>query len=347
MNLSRCLPSAALAMALASPLAAQTLTITTSGGDYGAALRDALWAPAAAELGFEMREDSQSDSLAALRMQVMSGAVSTDVIQMGSLEAAQAATMDLLEPLDPEIVDIDGLPEGARNDYCHPFDSYGTVMAWNTETFGDAPPRSWADFWDTETFPGRRALRANAQDLLEIALLSEGVAPDEVYDVLESGDGLARAIARLEELKPDVAVWWSSGAQSTQLLKDGEADLVVTWNGRAANAAADGGAAGYTFAGSVIGTDCLAVPAGAPHPEEAMKLIAAMTTAEREARLTDHILYGPVNPAAYETGLIPEDRLELLATAPANAGSSVYSDPAWWVAHGQEAQIAFDEMMNR
>ncbi|WP_138464518.1 ABC transporter substrate-binding protein [Poseidonocella sp. HB161398] len=347
MNLFRSLPSAALAMAMAAPLQAQTLTITTSGGDYGAALREALWAPASDALGYQIREDTQSDSLAALRMQVMSGAVSTDVIQMGSLEAAQAAAIDLLEPLDPGIVDIDGLPEGARNAYCHPFDSYGTVMAWNTETYGDAPPRNWAEFWDTETFPGRRALRANAQDLLEIALLSDGVAPDEVYDVLATGEGLERAIARLEELKPAVAVWWSSGAQSTQLLKDGEADLVVTWNGRAANAAADGGAADYSFAGSVIGTDCLAVPAGAPHAAEAMKLIAAMTTAEREARLTDHILYGPVNPAAYATGLIPEERLALLATAPANAGTSVFSDPAWWVEHGQEAQIAFDEMMNR
>lgn len=325
---------------------AQTLTITAAGGDYGQALKEAMWAPAAQDLGYDIREESQSDSLAALRMQVMSGTVTTDVIHLGSAEAAQAAALDLLEPLDTSIVDMDSLPEGARNAYCFPFDSYGTVMAWNTKTFGDTGPKTWAEFWDTKTFPGRRALRANAQDNLEIALLSDGVAPEDVYEVLSTEAGLERAIARLEELKPDVAIWWTSGAQSAQILADGEVDLVVTWNGRAA-AAKEQGPADYSFNGSIIGTDCLAVPAGAPNVEAAMTLIAGMTTAEREAKLTDFILYGPLNKGAYETGLIPEDRLPLLATAPQNAGTSVYSDAAWWVEHGEAAQIAFDEMINR
>ncbi|WHZ37938.1 ABC transporter substrate-binding protein [Sagittula sp. MA-2] len=333
-------------VSLPTLVTAQTLTITAAGGDYGTALKEAMWGPAASELGFEIREESQSDSLAALRMQMMSGTVTTDVIHLGSAEAAQAAALDLLEPLDTSIVDMESLPEGARNDYCFPFDSYGTVMAWNTETFGENAPKTWAEFWDTEAFPGRRALRANAQDTLEIALLSDGVAPDEFYDVLSSEGGLDRAIARLAELNPDVAIWWTSGAQSTQILADGEVDLVVTWNGRAA-AAKEQGPADYTFKGSIVGTDCLAVPAGSENVEDAMRLIAGMTTAEREAKLTDYILYGPMNKGAYETGLIPEDRLPLLATAPENAGTSVYSDPSWWVENGEAAQIAFDEMINR
>ena len=31
----------------------------------------------------------------------------------------------------------------------------------------------------------------------------------------------------------EVVSWWASGAQSAQLLKDGEADVVAIWNGRA------------------------------------------------------------------------------------------------------------------
>ncbi|TJX05034.1 MAG: extracellular solute-binding protein, partial [Mesorhizobium sp.] len=192
-----------------------------------------------------------------------------------------------------------------------------------------------------------RALRANAQDSIEIALLSDGVAPADVYAVLSTPEGLERAIKRLEAIKPDVAVWWTSGAQSAQLLKDGEADLVVTWNGRAETVKKDGGAADYTFKGSVIGTDCLGVPKGAPNKEAAMKLIAAMTQPARVAKLTDFIAYGPVNPAAYEGGLIPEDRLKTLATAPENAGTSVFSNSEWWVKNGEAAQQAFDEMMAR
>ncbi|KQZ59453.1 ABC transporter [Rhizobium sp. Root149] len=338
---------AAIAITAASAVAAQTLTITTAGGDYGTAIKKAMWEPAATELGVTVREETQSDGFAALKMQVTSGAVTTDVIHLGSPEGAQAAAQGLLEPLDYSIIDPKSLPEGAKSDYCYPFTSYGTVMAWNTKTFGSKPPKTWADFWDVKAFPGRRALRANAQDLIEIALLSQGVAPADVYTVLSSPDGLKKAIARIAELKPNVAVWWTSGAQSAQLLKDGEVDLVVTWNGRAQSVKADGGAADYSFKGSVIGTDCLAVPKGTANKAAAMKLIAAMTKPEREAKLTDFIAYGPVNPKAYEGGLIPADRLQLLATAPANGGTSVFSKADWWVKNGDAAQAAFDEMMNR
>lgn len=341
------LSAAVIALAAAMPAAADTVTITTAGGDYGAAIKEAMWAPAAQELGFDVREETQSDGLAALKMQVTSGSVTTDVIQLGSPEGAQAAAQGLLEPLDWTVIDPNSIPAGAKSDYCLPFDSYGTVMAWSTETYGDNPPKSWADFWDVTAFPGKRALRANAQDLIEIALLSEGVAPADVYPTLSTPEGLERAIARLEALKPHVAVWWESGAQSAQLLKDGEADLVITWNGRAESVVADGGKAAYSFAGSVIGTDCLAVPKGAANKEAAMKLIAAMTAPERVAKLTDFIAYGPVNPKAYELGLIPEDRLAKLATAPANAGTSVFSNPDWWLQNGEAAQMAFDEMRNR
>jgi putative spermidine/putrescine transport system substrate-binding protein len=341
------LTMAIIAMSATGSLAAQTLTITTAGGDYGAAMKKAMWGPAAAELGFDVREETQSDGFAALKMQVTSGAVTTDIIHLGSPEGAQAAAQGLLELLDYSIIDPNSVPAGAESAYCYPFSSYGTVMAWNTKTLGNKPPKTWAEFWDVKAFPGTRALRANAQDLIEIALLSEGVAPGEIYNVLSTPDGLKRAIARLAQLKPNVSVWWTSGAQSAQLLKDGEADLVVTWNGRAQSVKADGGAADYSFKGSVIGTDCLAVPKGSVNKAAAMKLIAAMTTPERGAKLTDFLAYGPVNPKAYQGNLIPADRLQLLATAPGNVETSVFSKADWWVKNGDAAQAAFDEMMNR
>lgn len=324
---------------------AQTLGVTTAGGDYAAGIKAAMWEPAAKALGYDILEETQSDTLSAVRMQVTSGAVTADVVHLSSDEGALGGSLNILEPIDYSVVDGDTLPEGAKAEFCFPFASYGTVMAWNTDTYGDNGPKTWADFWDTTKFPGRRALRANAQAQIEIALLADGVAPAEVYNVLDTPEGLQRAIDKLAALKPDVAVWWTSGAQSTQILKDGEADLVITWNGRAENAIADGAAAAFTFNGSVIGTDCLAVPKGAPHAAEAMKLIAGMTTAEAEAKLTDYVLYGPMNMAAYSGDLIPADRLAKLATSPENSASSVYIDSAWWTKNADAAQAAFDEMM--
>jgi putative spermidine/putrescine transport system substrate-binding protein len=336
-----------LALAAAGPAWAQSVTITTAGGDYGTGMKEAMWAPAGKELGLDVRGETQSDGMAALRLQVSSGNVTTDIIHLASGEGAQAADLGLLEPLDETVVDQKALPEGAISKSCYPFSSYGTVMAWNTKAYGENGPKNWAEFWDVNKFPGRRALRANAQDLLEAALLSEGIAPEKVYDILSEPGGIERAIDRLAELKPHVAVWWTSGAQSAQILKDGEADLVQTWNGRAQSAKDDGGTVAYTFHSSIIGTDCLAVPKGAPHKAEAMKLIAAMTSAEREAKLTDFIAYGPMNQAAYAGGKIPAEKMALLATAPDNAVGVVYSNAAWWAKHGDEAQAAFDAMMNQ
>ncbi|RIY03784.1 ABC transporter substrate-binding protein [Aureimonas flava] len=340
-------PAVAVLLVASFPATAETLTVVTAGGEYGDAMRQAMWEPAAKELGFEVRAESQSDSLAALRMQVASGSVTADVIHLGSNEGAQAAALGLLEPLDASVVKQDEIPEGARSEYCVPFSSYGTVLAWNTKTYGDKAPKTWADFWNVEAFPGRRALRANAQDQIEIALLSEGVAPADVYQVLSTPEGLERAIKRIEELKPNVAIWWTSGAQSTQILKDGEVDMVVTWNGRAANAAADGGAAAYTFNQNIVGTDCFGVPKGAPHAAEAMKLIAAMTTGPREAAMATLISYGPVNKTAFEGGAIPAETLAKLATAPGNVENALFARADWWAENGQEAQVAFDEMMSR
>ncbi|TGP22940.1 MULTISPECIES: ABC transporter substrate-binding protein [unclassified Mesorhizobium] len=336
-----------LALSAAAPALAQSVTITTAGGDYGTGMKEAMWAPAGKALGLDVRGETQSDGMAALRLQVSSGNVTTDIIHLASGEGAQAADLNLLEPLDEAAVDQKALPAGSASKFCYPFSSYGTVMAWNTKTYGQNGPKDWAEFWDVKKFPGRRALRANAQDLLEAALLSQGVEPGKVYDALSEPGGIKRAIDRLAELKPNVAVWWTSGAQSAQILKDGEADLVETWNGRAQSAKDDGGAVAYTFHSSIIGTDCLAVAKGAPHKEDAMKLIAAMTSPEREAKLTDYITYGPMNPAAYTGGKVPADKMALLATAPDNAVGVVYSNAAWWAKHGDEAQAAFDAMMNQ
>ncbi|RUW23444.1 ABC transporter substrate-binding protein, partial [Mesorhizobium sp. M4B.F.Ca.ET.013.02.1.1] len=116
---------AVIAVSAALPVYAQTVTITTAGGDYGNAIKEAMWAPAAKELGYEVREETQSDGLAALKMQVTSGAVTTDIIHLSSPEGAQAAAQSLLEPLDYKIIDPKSVPAGAKSDYCYPFDSYG------------------------------------------------------------------------------------------------------------------------------------------------------------------------------------------------------------------------------
>ena len=84
--------------------------------------------------------------------------------------------------------------------------------------------------------PGRRGLRKYPVDTFENAVLADGVAPDKVYPIDQD-----RAFKSLDKIRKDVAVWWSGGAQTSQLLKTGELDICVTWNGRAQAAIDEGG----------------------------------------------------------------------------------------------------------
>lgn len=57
--------------------------------------------------------------------------------------------------------------------------TYSSILAYNTESFaGDAHPKSWADFWNSDAFPGPRMLAdmATGTPNLEFALLADGVA---------------------------------------------------------------------------------------------------------------------------------------------------------------------------
>jgi len=56
-------------------------------------------------------------------------------------------------------------------------DLLSTVIAWNTDKYGQNGPQSWADFWDTKKFPGTRSLSRGASETFEVALMADGVDP--------------------------------------------------------------------------------------------------------------------------------------------------------------------------
>src|SRR5690606_22595451 len=108
---------------------------------------------------------------------------------------------------------------------------WSTVYAYNNKTIGDKAPSTIEDLFDLEKFPGKRALRKRAQVNLEWALLADGVPEADVYKVLATPEGQARAFARLDTIKNDI-VWFDSWSQAPQLLNDGGAIMVQSANGR-------------------------------------------------------------------------------------------------------------------
>lgn len=322
----------------------KTVTIASWGGSYQEAQSKALFEPAEANTGVTVKEETYG-GMADVRLQVSSGQVTFDIVVSGSGSAARAGVEGLLEPLDYNVIDVSTFYPGLYDDYCVGGDVFSVVAAWNTNTYGEDGPQNWADFFDTEKFPGTRAYRGTVAGALEPALMADGVAPEDVYSVLDSEEGIERAINKIRELKPNIAVFWTSGAQHAQLMKDGEVDMTTGWNGRFDNAKKDGGKVSYTFNQGLLDYDCFAIPKGAPNKDTAMEFLAEISKAEYQDDLPTYITYGPTNKAAYDTGVITPEVAAGLPSSPENSAKQLPISLEWYAKWETIAAEMYQEMM--
>lgn len=323
---------------------AQQLTVVSFGGAYQEGQSKALFQPAAKALGITVKEETYS-GIADLRLRAKAGAVTWDVVASGSGSAARAGAEGLLEPLDYKTIDVSSFAPGMTQEYCVGGDVFSNVMAWNTQTYGAKGPQTWADFWDVKKFPGKRSYRNAVAGSLEPALMADGVAPDKVYEVLSAPGGIERAIRKIKELKPYITVWWSSGAQHAQLMKDGEVDMITGWNGRFDVVAKDGAKVAYTFNQGILDYDCFAVPKGAPNKALAMNFLAEISKPQYQAEFTKYITYGPTNKKAYEGGAIPAAYARTLPSYPDNAAKQITIDLNWYMKNEARAAELYQNML--
>lgn len=322
----------------------KSVTIASWGGSYQEAQSKALFEPAAANTGIAVKQETYG-GMSDVRLQVSSGQVTLDIVASGSGSAARAAAEGLLEKLDYDVIDVSTFYPTLYSDYCVGGDVFSTVYAWNTDTYGDNGPQSWADFFDVEKFPGTRAYRGKVAGALEGALMADGVAPEDVYKVLDSEEGIERAIDKIRELKPHISVFWTSGAQHAQLMKDGEVDMTTGWNGRFDNAKKDGAQVAYSFNQALLDYDCFAVPKGAPNRDTAMMFLNEISKPEYQDDLPKYITYGPTNKAAYETGEITAEVAAGLPSSPDNAAMQVPVSLDWYAKWETIAAEMYQEML--
>ena len=322
----------------------KSVTIASWGGSYQEAQSKALFEPAAKNTGIEVKQETYG-GMSDVRLQVSSGQVTLDIVASGSGSAARAAAEGLLEPLDYDIINVSTFYPTLYSEHCVGGDVFSTVYAWNTDTYGEDGPQSWADFWDIEKFPGKRAYRGKVSGALEPALLADGVAPEEVYEVLGSEEGIERALDKIRELRPHIDVFWTSGAQHAQLMKDGEVDMTTGWNGRFDNAAKDGANVKYSFNQALLDYDCFAIPKGAPNKDTAMAFLAEISKAEYQDDLPKYITYGPTNKVAYETGVIDAATAAELPSSPENAALQLPVSLAWYAEWETVAAEMYQEML--
>lgn len=322
----------------AATQAEETINYLTAGGVYLENIKKAFLEPVGKKLGIEWSIET-GDEDTPIRIQAQSGAITTDLVEFGAAMCAQGAKEGLYEKLDFNVIDKSELAPASVSDYYVGSTVFSIVMAWNPKTVTN-PPKTWADFWNVEKFPGNRALRRDPRAMLELALMADGVAPDKLYPL-----DLDRAFASLKKIKPHIKAWWQSGAESQQLLRDGGIDLLAMYNARAESVKSDGGGAAYDFNQGLIDFGCWAVVKGSPKVDLSMKVLAEFVKADYQADMTLLSNYGASNTKIDQTGKIPADLLPKLPTSPENLSRQVFLDAAWWAEHGAEAKERFDQFM--
>ena len=334
-----------LAAGFAGSAVAQ-LTVVSFGGSYQDAQSKALFQPAAKAIGATAKEETYT-SITAVALQVKAGAVTWDVVTSGSGGAARSGAEGMLEALDYKVIDVSNFVPGSAQPYYVCGDVFSTVMAWNTKTYGDKGPQSWADFWDIKKFPGKRSMHGKVNYNLEAALMADGVPAANVYKLLATKEGQERAWKKLAEIAPHVTVWYRGGSQSAQLLRDGEVDMIHMGHNRVESVKASGKPVAYTFDGGTMDIDCLLVPKGAPNKANAMKLINEMLEARAQATLAKAMPLGPVNVKAFDSGVLTPQEMLNVNTHASNYGKQLLVDPNFYIGQLDRLTERFDTLIQK
>lgn len=333
--------AAALLAALAGPAAAEheRLNIVSWGGAYTAAQMRAFVEPYRAQADATVEVDRYDGGLEEVAAQVRARNVEWDVIDLGLSNAVRGCEEGLLERLDHATLPAGPAGEAPSADFragmlpaCAVGQNvFSNVIAYDAGRFAGRAPDSAEAFFDLEAYPGPRGLRANPRGNLELALLADGVAPEDVYDVLSREEGVARAFRKLSRLAESI-VWWSGAEEPQRLLAEDKVAMTTAYNGRAQSAIDDDAASiAIVWDKQILDYELWAVVKGTPHKQAAMAFIRFASTAARQAELARHIAYGPARRSAM--ALLDDGVKARLPTAEANMRNALRTDHAWWAEH--------------
>lgn len=277
------------ALPTAPAFAADPIVFASWGGTTQSSQQKDWAQPFTQSTGINVLMDGPTD-YGKLKAMVESGNVNWDVVDVEGDFAYAAQRDGLIEPIDYAVVKKDDLdPRFASASAVGSF-YYSFVLGYNKTNYKGGEPQSWADLFDTKKFPGKRTFyKWSAPGVLEVALLADGVPPNRLYPL-----DLDRAFRKLDTIKSDI-VWWGGGAQSQQLLASGEAPIGIFWNGRLHALEETGVPVGISWNQNLTAADMLVIPKGAKHRDEAMKYLAAATSAQAQAKFAADTGYAPVN----------------------------------------------------
>ncbi|SDS22398.1 putative spermidine/putrescine transport system substrate-binding protein [Halopseudomonas litoralis] len=333
-------------------VADDSLTLALWGGAYANAQKESMLKPYTKEHDVKFLIDDYSGGLAEIRAQVESGSQRWDIVDMMGDEVMRACDEGLLETIDKSILQAGDDGTAALDDFLpHTLSDCGigtvtwsTVVAYNKQAFPNGEPSSLADFFDTERFPGKRGLFNKPQNNLEWALIADGVPADQVYDVLSTEEGMARAFKKLDTIKSDI-VWMTTGAQAPQLLASGEIVFTSAYNGRIQDAIdVEEQPFKIIWDRQFVEVNMFAIPRGVKNKERAEEFIRFASSTTPLANLPNWFANGPTRKSSLKQ--IEPEISSTLPTNTQNMATALNLDHNWWADHADELNERFNVWLN-
>ncbi|WP_426957801.1 extracellular solute-binding protein [Muricoccus radiodurans] len=279
----------------------------------------------AANPGFRVVQDSTGPSAGRIRSMVESGRVTWDLCDSSASSSRVLSLAGLATPINYDIVKkSDSIGESFTLEYGAAPYSFSSVLAYDSSKFPNGGPTSWADFFDTRRFPGTRLLRKDAIAVMDSVQVALGKSPTALYPL-----DVRACLAKLREIRRQL-VFWTSGSESEQFMRTGEAVMGQIWHTRAKVLEEEtNGRIKFIWNQGVLQAGIFVIPKNNPGGEAAQRLLASMmANPEPQVELLKFLGNGPTNPRA--AALVPAEFRRFNPTDPENARVQFTMDGVWW-----------------
>lgn len=225
-----------------------------------------------------------------------------DVIMPSNEYVARMIEAKLLAPLDhakiPNKKNL--LPEFQDADF-DPGRKYSMPYTWlvlgigyrKSAMKGGVVPDSWKYLYDSNEYKGRMSLLSESADVFRLGFKYLGKSVNDATPELikQVEDMLIKQKANIKNFHDD---------NGQDLLMSKEIDIVLEYNGDIAQKQTEDPDLDFVVPkeGSLLNSDCMCIPTGAPNPNNAHAFINFLLDAQNGANITKTILYPTPNAAA-------------------------------------------------
>lgn len=325
------LPLAGMAGWASGARAAESITVTCWGGDYEKNVRAIFAEPFTKETGVAVNIVNNAD-LTKLKVQVSNKNVSWDVFDSIGPHILSGSKDGIWEPIDRSIVDTTDLVAPGGADYIGTF-LFAAGIAYDPKRFAPGKfPTNFKEFWDVKNFPGRRALRPRVSEMLEIALVADGVAPSDLYPL-----DVERAFKSLERIKPHVRKWTETTPETISLVINNEVDFSYSFITRVIPSQQAGNSIDMPLTQMVNSIEYLAVPKYSKNREAAMRYLAFVLRPDRQAEFSNRMFFSPNNKKAQP---MVQDATKKYLPDMTSKNNIIIND-AWWADNFEALQKRF------